>query len=593
MNRKRRSIVTILFSAYSLIIIMILAISLALFYFWAADVLKKKAMESISNIAISVNDKLDLEIQKMDTVSQNILYSNLVKERFLQFSNEEDIAAKELTEILVAANGPALPVQQINLYDFNGNRFGSGYDNRRIHIPLSEKYWYQDVLDNKKGKIMTIPEKDEELDRFLSSKDAYTISLCRLFFDKYNTPEGIVEVKQSVKNIFNKVNNVASETKETETILVYNDNGQLIYPIDHQNPIHLRYVEQVSARPEGISSMIPNPETRARELYSKVHSEYTGWNTVVIVSEKELLQPLTRFTQAFMFMTIAILFLSIFLTFTAAKRITRPISRMHSALKKINLETISEKSKLELNSGFLELEQLQIAFNNMSERLKRSMDQLLLSQTQELHSKMLALQSQMNPHFLYNTLTTISVMAEENMNPQIIAMIENLSDMLRYISADDSFVVAMNTELDYTEKYLQLIRYRFENNLNYSIEADETLRNIRIPKLVIQPLVENALKFCTQVSPPWNIRVRGYIADNKWFVEVTDNGPGFDLEKLSQLQAQIDHIVQSGQIPNLKLNGMGLLNIFLRLRLCYDSESIFQVVNLPDKGTRITIGGLM
>lgn len=580
---------------------MVLAISLTFFYFWASNVLKKQATESISNIALSVNDKLDLKVQKMNTVSLNILYSNVVKERFIQFSNDkgrfgqqgDDAASKDLAESLVSANGPALLVQQINLYDFNGNRFGSGYDNRKIYTPISEKYWYQEVLDNKKGKVITIPEKDEEMARLQPSYDAFMISLCRLFFDKYGTPEGIVEVKQSVRNLFENVNDVTRETNRNESILVYNDSGQLIYPadLDHTDSIYLRYAEQLSARPEGSSNVIANPASNEREIYVKVHSEYTGWNTAVIVSEKELLQPLTAFTHAFLFLTAAILFFSIFLSFTAARRITRPISRMHSALKKMNLEHLSGSSKLELNSKVLELKLLQTAFNNMSERLKLSMDQLLLSQNQELQSKMLALQSQMNPHFLYNTLTTISIMAEESMNPQIISLIENLSDLLRYISADSSYVVEMNTELNYTEKYLECMKFRFGSHLSYSFEVDDALRSVRIPKLIIQPLVENALKFSTQVMPPWIIQVRGYIADNKWFIEVVDNGSGFDLDKLSQLRASVDNVEQSGHIPSLKLDGMGLLNIYLRLKLSYASDFIFQIDNLPTSGTRITIGG--
>ncbi|MGO4272147.1 sensor histidine kinase [Paenibacillus sp. TAF58] len=589
----KRTIQSVLFQTYSLIIIVVLTLLVAPFYVWSSDLLKKKAVESLDNLSQSMQDKLDLEIKRIDSVSLNILYSNLVKDRFLKFteaSGDTINNSKDLADILVAANGPALAVNQINLYDLEGNMFGSGIDNRRTKVNLPNKLWYQEVLENKAGKHITIPEKDDELSLFLSSKDAFSISLVRLFFDANNTPEGIVEVKQNADKLFTNINDYMKHNNG-QKVIVYNDAGDIIYPIDPKAKELISYFSRLHSNSLSAMNNIRNPITNEKEIYSISHSEYTGWNIALIVSEQQLLGPLNDFTKKIAMVSLAILLLAISLSYLAAKRITKPIARMHATMKSTNLVDITSNTHLELNSGLNELDRLQFAFNKMSERLKDSMDQLLMSQLQELQAKMLALQSQMNPHFLYNTLTTISVMAEENMNEQIVNMIENLSIMLRYISADNSSLVPLGTELDYTEKYLQCIKIRHKQNLLYTIEINENMRNIPVPKLIIQPLVENSLKYSSKLLPPWTIQVRGYQENDHWFVEVTDNGPGFDQIAMAEFNTRIQEIEQSGRIPALQLDGMGLLNIYLRLKISYRSDMCLQTVNLLDGGAMVRVGG--
>ncbi|CAN7673739.1 histidine kinase [Paenibacillus sp. LjRoot153] len=589
----KRTIRFVLFQTYSLIIIVVLSLVVVPFYMWSSDLLKKKAVESLDNLSQSMQDKLDLEIRRIDAVSLNILYSNLVKDRFLKFtegSGDSINNNKDLADILVAANGPALPVNQINLYDLGGNMFGSGIDNRRTKVNLPNKLWYEEVLANTNGKYITIPEKDDELSLFLSSKDAYSISLVRLFFDANNTPEGIVEVKQDADKLFTNINDYMKHNYG-QKVIVYNDIGDIIYPIDPKAKELISYFTLLQTNSHSAISNIRNSITNEKEIYSIAHSEYTGWNIALIVSEQQLLGPLNDFTKKIAMVSFAILLLAISLSYLAAKRITKPIARMHATMKSTNLVGITSHTHLELNSGLNELDRLQFAFNKMSERLKESMDQLLMSQLQELQAKMLALQSQMNPHFLYNTLTTISIMAEENMNEQIVIMIENLSMMLRYISADNSSLVPLETELAYTEKYLECIKIRHKQNVMYTFEMAENMQNIPVPRLIIQPLVENSLKYSSKLLPPWTIKVRGYQENDHWFVEVTDNGPGFDQRAIAEFNNRIQEIEQTGIIPGLQLDGMGLLNIYLRLKISYSTNMYMQTVNLPDGGAKVIVGG--
>ncbi|WP_276353257.1 cache domain-containing sensor histidine kinase [Cohnella caldifontis] len=591
---RRRSIRSVLFVTYSVIIALILSISLLLFYLWSSDTLREKAADSLSGTSRSVKEKLDLEIQKMDTVSQNILYSNLVKERFLKLSglnepgaNPQDatVNAKELAEVLVAANGPALPVQQVNLYDFEGNLFGSGFDNRRTTVVLTDMPWYREVMEGDSGKVITTPAVDEQLAHVLpTQEEAYSISLLRQFTDKYNTPEGIVEVKQSVNNLFKTV-----VLTQREGVIVYNDNGELIYPAGPGHEAESAYVRQFLARPAGGS--IVNPATGERELFAISHSEFTGWNSAVFLSEKSLFAPLKTFTTAFTALSGCILILAFLLTFLAAQRITKPIARMHALVKSANLDSIAASALSEPTSGLNELDRLQLAFGKMGERLKYSMEQLMMAQQQEMQAKMLALQSQMNPHFLYNTLATIGVMAEENMNREIVGMIENLSDLLRYISADGDSLVELGTELSHTEKFLGCVGFRYGNRLSYAFDTDDGLLQVPVPKLIVQPLVENSVKYATKGVPPWSIGIRAYAEGEMWLVEVRDNGPGFDEASRTRIEEAVRRINRTGEAPSLTVDGMGLLNVYVRLKIMYGEQMVFRIGEAPGGGALVTIGG--
>ncbi|MGE5613821.1 MAG: sensor histidine kinase [Bacillota bacterium] len=611
MRKRTKSIQSNLFLTYSLIIIMVLAVFVSFFYFWVSNLLKDKAFQAISNLSASTSEKLDIEIQKMDYVSMNVLYSSTVKDRFITYINEpnnttnalsdenQEKAAstkntKELIDVLFAIIGPNRPVQQIYLYGFNGKVFGTGTDNRQQHISLEEKPWFNEVMNYGGKKYITIPMKDEELSKFATqSGSPYFISLCRMYFDNYNTPQGIVEVKQYYSEIFKNIAGNVQNSADEARIYVYDKNGSIIYPlIENNSEKDSYYFNLVNSIPDRTSSITANnPFSNERELLNYKYSDYTGWTTVVVISESKLLSPVFDFTRVLVLVAVVILLLALVFSFFAAKKITVPIARLGKAIKAFNLESPVASEPAELNTNLSELEDLNRAFHTMNIKLKKSHEELMLSHQHEMQARMLALQSQMNPHFLYNTLATISIMAEESISEQIVELCGNVSDMLRYISSDRSPLVKLSTEIEYTEKYLSCMKFRHGSKLSYSIEIDEEMKDIKIPKLVIQPLVENALKYATHKEPPWNIRICGHKGETYWKVSVEDDGTGFDPERLKTINERIEEIERSGLLPSLELEGMGLLNIFMRLKLSYRDKMIFQVGNNINGGAVVIVGG--
>ena len=135
------------------------------------------------------------------------------------------------------------------------------------------------------------------------------------------------------------------------------------------------------------------------------------------------------------------------------------------------------------------------------------------------------------------------------------------------------------------------MKLRFGDSLSYQIEVDDDMLEFDVPKLCIQLLVENSVKFTANISPPWHVSIKGYMDESCWYIEVIDNGPGFDEETTIHLKSQMDVILANGLLPSLELDGMGILNIFIRLYLIYGITFIFDFGNLPEGGAFVKIGG--
>ena len=463
-------------------------------------------------------------------------------------------------------------------------------------VDVKNKAWYTNVIINKNSKVVTLPHKDSELTKFISStNNIFYISLCRLYFDNYSTPRGVVEVKKAYTAVLGNIIDFMNRSSKFEQVYIYDSTGNLIYPLrDSPSKNDNYYYKYCDIRSLNNSSLtVSNPVTHDKELLEYRYSDYTGWITAITIPEKSLLSPVMTFTKIMFIFSIIILSFALMFSFIVAKKFTKPIEKLRKSIKLVDLKDDSYTIPQDLGSGITELEELNNSFYKMNVKVKKSVDYMLLSQQHENQSRMLALQSQMNPHFLYNTLSTLSVMAEDGMNEEITEMCINISDMLRYISTDKSPLVNINAEIDYTQKYLSCMKIRYGSKLTYAFDIEEALMDIEIPKLMIQPLVENSLKFGTYNEPPWDIDISGKILEDYWQISVQDNGPGFDSEKLNHINNIISQIEQTGLLPSLELEGMGLLNIYIRLKLIYKTHFIFEISQNSFGGTTITVGGIL
>jgi len=234
-----------------------------------------------------------------------------------------------------------------------------------------------------------------------------------------------------------------------------------------------------------------------------------------------------------------------------------------------------------------EFNNLRIAFNTMAGEIKYLIKEVYQSQLLQKETEIKYLQSQINPHFLFNILLTISTKARLNNEKSTYEMVDALSELLRAsINTNNEITkVKVKDELRYIDLYLYLQKIRFEDKLNYIIDIkNKGIYDMYIPKLSVEPIVENAVVHGLEpMIENGRITITAYIHDNTLIFKVIDNGPGFDIEKIFAQQNLND-------MPNTSShNRIGLVNTNNRIKLIYGDKYGIFIKSAPNKGTDVTI----
>ena len=240
------------------------------------------------------------------------------------------------------------------------------------------------------------------------------------------------------------------------------------------------------------------------------------------------------------------------------------------------------------SSGDKEVHELEQVFNAMMLRLQDSATTELTLREGALQARLSVLQTQINPHFIYNTLNIISAKAMESGNFDIIEICDQFAQMLRYSTDTRSQTATLSSEIENMRNYLMLAKARYEDNLEFSIDVPESLGNIILPKLSLQPIVENALTHGFDGNNVLRrLSIRGWLEQNRLYLEIRDNGTGFSDEMLKSLNQQLDEIGKGSMALNTSGGHIGLINTCLRLY--YYSKGAIRVSLRNDNGAVVTL----
>ncbi|MCR5054911.1 MAG: histidine kinase, partial [Lachnospiraceae bacterium] len=278
--------------------------------------------------------------------------------------------------------------------------------------------------------------------------------------------------------------------------------------------------------------------------------------------------------------------------FLVTAQLTRPIRNLRGALKDITLDDVTITSEYEGNN---EIELLQKRFQQVLTALQQSAKQISISQSAEYTARIEALQAQINPHFLYNSLMSISAAGQEGDSLKVQNMCSQLSDIFRYASAGGS-LVTLSEELDNVENYLAFMKFRYLDDLNFTVERCEGIDKIKVPKLILQPIIENCFRHGFYMTvPPYHVEITCSINDNHWHLTITDNGGGFSDEKLQEIECLKkkidDEFTGKNYVQSIDTQNMALLNVYARLKVRYRDDTVFMIENPVEGGAVVHIGG--
>ena len=601
-GRSKKSVQNALQLMFFLLVTVVFLAYISYFIISESRKIKTQAFETLSRDAQTASAFMDEEIKNVNTVMQNVAYSNLVKEHFLIYMNRDDSNSegrysemqniKVLTDLLTAIMGPSRPVDQIYLYSLDGGCVGVGLDNSNTGDNVTDRPWYDDLVRSDDNHLVFCDE-DDRLDKFYSyDEGSRFLTVASVYLSTYYNPQGVIEVKHSISSLISKLKKIDTGVYN-ERIYIYDQTGKSIYDFSDDSMAEEYAPYVIGTDPPVYDEPRHISYNKNTHLFADT-SSYSGFTTVIAIDNSDVYGPIYDYVKANLLIFAGAVILILLLSYVVSRIITIPVMKMYSSISSLHTddESILTGSLEKIDTNIIELDTLYKAVMDMHDRAKSSMNREIVLNNQRLQSQILALQSQMNPHFLYNSLATISAMADEGMNDEVVKMCQTISRILRYISSDKEPLVPLSVDASHATDYLECMKMRYGDDLIYDINIPDEMNDIKIPKLCLQLIVENSIKYTTKnVRAPWRISIDGRLTGMYWEISVKDNGPGFLEEDLKVINEKIDYINKTDMLPGLEINGMGLMNIYIRFKTLYHGRHIFRVSNCAEGGALVTIGG--
>lgn len=596
-KHEKKSIQTILFYRFLWVSAALLLVISGIVYLIQYQKLYKNMENDIIRTSSGIGDAIDLQISQMDNVCLNVINSTSVKDTFSHWISNDNVSSYErrqqqnlMNNALVSIRGIDTSIRQVNLYSMEKGGYGVGNYYGRVSNNTTELPWYKGTVE-KDGYRFFQANKHPLLSRHSGTQaDRLYFSLYRMHFDKYHNPAGFVEVSKYYDTLFAEA--ISPTTSSNMDITVYDEDGRQIYP-DPSSGGEKRFdyfTELQSQEPVSHSTRIYNDLKRQKEFVTIYPLKYSDFTVAASINNANFYTPILMSLMWIPLLALGLFVICYFVSGFLSRRIAQPLTEIHQFLSQSDSAGKFRQISLK-DSGVVEIDRLRDSLNSSIRAQEAATESLLVMKESEIQAQMLALQAQMNPHFLYNSLNTIGAMAEEGMTEEVTSMCQDITSILRYISSDKESVSTVEEELEHCSLYLNCMKMRFKDKLTYEFDIDDDLLERKIPKLCIQLLIENSVKFVSKTAPPWHIRVEGYIDAGLWLISVKDNGPGFDPEVDRHLRSQMDEILKYSRLPSLELDGMGILNIFIRFYLLFGRAFLFQFGNLPEGGAFVIVGG--
>ena len=307
----------------------------------------------------------------------------------------------------------------------------------------------------------------------------------------------------------------------------------------------------------------------------------TGWKVSVFTNNSQIYSVLYNFIIIVIITILLLSILYIFIVYVIVKQVTYPLYRLQAEMNKVK-DLNYDVNRSKLKKGSKEIIQLDATFNEMMRRIRYLADKLLQEQENQRKSELKALQNQINPHFLYNTLDSIIYMIDKGENQKAEEMIVALSKFFRISISRGKAIIPLKDEIEHVRNYLLIQKIRFGDQFTYSINVDPSLYQYSCIKLILQPLVENAIEHgLNDNESGGQIEIIGTQNESHIILKIKDNGYGISEDKLEQIYKSFhdDSIHQ----------GVGLKNVYQRIKIYYGEEADIKIDSLFDEGTIISI----
>ncbi len=329
--------------------------------------------------------------------------------------------------------------------------------------------------------------------------------------------------------------------------------------------------------PRGTNVLLLNGN---KELVSSEYIEKIDWKVINITPYEELTEEVQKASTTVVFIILVLLLLFMVFSFTFFREIIIPINNLMKKMKNVEKGNFDEAIEIKSSN---ELYQLGESFNRMVRQVKFLIVERDLKERQRNQAEIEVLQSQINPHFLSNTLNSIRLMAMIAKTDSIKNMTDALIKLLQASFAKKGKFITVAEELENLDSYLHIMKVRFGDKFDTFFEIEEELKRYSVLRLILQPIVENSiLHGVSELEKKGAITVKGYIKEHKVYFEIEDNGVGMTPE-------QIERLLEEDKSNSKGFSSIGIKNVDQRIKLNHGNEFGLLIESKPEVYTKITI----
>ncbi|MCL6456535.1 MAG: sensor histidine kinase [Gorillibacterium sp.] len=575
MYRKLKEFYTLrnqIFLGFSLVMLIIIGVSGVFVYDKVSNLLKNNAERHIQQTAVQANGRLDALIGQIDSLMEQVANHSTVQQLLLEEMNGKTVTFNQrqsLQQIVSSYQAYMPSVGSLELYTTD----------YRLLFPIKEGSLsnridarYIAEANKQKGRLIWIgvdPNDDQSLlairqvslmDRWFS-RGGYLIARIQRSYFQLNDPL----------------------SGRGETILLVSDEGQLLGSSE---------TPQLSLLP------LLNSEDQTVDLMGKeyvkvkLRSDKTNWTLLVLTPVSYVTEGLSVLKTVLLYSGGIGSLLFLIMSFFLSTMITRPIIHLIRAMRKSRLGVLTPNTE---SVSTMELRELNNTYNSMVANMNDLIRVVYEKEVLQSRTELKALQAQINPHFLFNTLEAFNWSLEEKGEEELAGLVVAMSRLFRYIIGNPNKEewVTLGEEIDHVKRYLQIMEMRLGNRLSWEIDLSPQEAVVPVPKLLIQPIVENSIRHGVESSiGEGTIRVviTPSVREGWTRITVQDNGPGMDEDTLRALYNTLEGT--GGPSNFAKGTGVGLVNVQRRLKLYYGGDGVKMegliIESKPSEGTVIS-----
>lgn len=545
--------------------------------------IQQKSINYNSEIQKLMIEKVDKYFNDVNSVSLDIAYSSNIQDYFSKkrsyFRNdalksvdlENEVQSYLFTRLAKVDN-----INSICIYanDYRKLRAYKSLQDIDYNYELFRDDWYPRVKQLDRDKILI----ETHYDKGIFNSDEKVISLVRKIYNISNYSEtGVLVINISLDIMKELCRDILQD--EGVKLYIVDSEGFIIYS-NNEKDIMLTLLPDVKRKMTDLkgSFTVNTPENQLFVTYDT--SSYSGWKIAISMPYKNLVRESNIVGAVIAIVVLFICAFLVFLIMYVSSRITFPIKKLEECMQ--DAEQSNFTNRFEVNSND-EIGHLGKNFNNLMDKINELFSEIYREQGLKREAEITALQAQINPHFLYNTLNTMKWMAVIQKADKMAQIIDDLTALLQFTAKKTEELISIDEEVETLKKYINIQKFRYYDRFDVKFDIPRPVLDMRILKFTLQPIIENSIfhGFETLTSGGL-IEVKGEVADNDVKLTIKDNGVGMDEEKAREI------LLKDTNDKN-RFNKIGINNVHRRIRLHFGEKYGLTVNSSPGNGTEVTV----